>query len=233
MNARSCLRMHPNSGLFTRKRIGRGISAVTICLVAGCASMHRQKNDFAASGVQTAAEEVDAESQDLDLTMRALHEMTDQPAADLRQPFHHFQVALARLTSAAQKTETTGKRMQERNAAYLRSWDQQIAAMDYQRVREVSQSRRTAVAARCDALNQRYEESQAVVGPMIVYLNDIERALRTDLTTDGIASLQDLVHNAEQNALKVQTALSNLTGELTDSSAKMASIRVQNSPTGR
>ncbi len=87
-------------------------SILAIMLLAGCASMHRQKNDFAASGVQTAAQEVDVESRTLDLTMRALHELTDQPPAELRQPFPHFQAALAWLTTAARRTEATGKRMQ-------------------------------------------------------------------------------------------------------------------------
>ncbi len=105
--------------------------------------------------------------------------------------------------------------------------------MDYQRVREVSQSRRTEVATRCEALNRRYEECQTAVEPLISYLGDIQRAAGTDLTMGGLASLQDLARNAEQNAAKVQTALTALTGALTDSSAQMASIAVQTPPAAR
>lgn len=195
--------------------------------------MPHTQNDAAAASLQNAAQEVDIESKDLDLTMRALHELTDQPGPDLRPPYQHFTVALARLTSAARRTEATGVRMREKNAAYLRSWDKQLAQMDYEHVRDVSQARRAEVSKHCDALNQRYQESQAVVEPLIAYLQDLQRAFGTDLTLDGLSSLKGVISNAEQNAAKLQTALTDLTAELTDSGARMASIVVAEQPPAR
>jgi hypothetical protein len=224
MNAQNQSKTGLNSGSF--------LLCVAVVLLVGCSSLNRRQNDIAASGMQTAAEEVDAEGRCLELTLGALRELVNQPGPDLKQPFHHFSVALDRLTSAARRTENTGRRMQARNAAYLSSWDKQLAAMEYAHVREVSQARRTEVSARCDALNQRYQENQSAVEPLISYLYDIRKALEADLTANGLDALKSVVQNADQNAAKVQTALAALTTELTNSGTRMASIVTPNQPEG-
>jgi len=99
--------------------------------------------------------------------------------------------------------------------------------MDYQHVRELSQTRKTEVSNRFEAVKHRYEDSQAVVQPLVSYLEDLRRALSADLTSDGLASMKAVVGNAEQNAAKVQTALAALTTELTNSSSKLASVGAQ------
>jgi hypothetical protein len=55
-------------------------------------------------------------------------------------------------------------------------------------------------------------------------LLDIRKALSTDLTPSGFDSLKGIVQNADDSVAKVQTALEALTAELTNSSARMASV---------
>jgi hypothetical protein len=75
-----------------------------------------------------------------------------------------------------------------------------------------------------NTVNQRYRENQAVIEPLISYLQDIRTALSTDLTQGGLNSVKQLVDNAEQNAHKVQAALARLTTDLSTSRTEMSSV---------
>jgi hypothetical protein len=201
--------------------------AAAVCFAVSCASKGYQKGDIAAASMQKASTEVQAEQRALDGTVAALGELVNAPAGDLSIPFKRYSNALDHLIAAAHRTETTGKTMESKNAAYVEAWDRQLKSIDYQHVRELSEARRTEVTNRVDAINRRYQESQAVVQPLIAYFEDIRKALSTDLTPAGLQSMKEVVQNANNNVAKVQTALDGLSTELTDSSAKMSSIAYQ------
>ena len=112
---------------------------------------------------------------------------------------------------SAERTQNTQKVMAQKSAAYFQAWDRQLQTIEYQHIRDLSDARRTEVTNRVDAINRRYQESQAAVQPLIKYLEDIREALSTDLTPAGIDSMKNVVQNANDNIAKVQTALDALT----------------------
>ena len=201
--------------------------AIITSVLAGCAGPGYKKGNAAAIGVQNAAAQVQAERRSLDLTVGALHDLVNEPNGDLRQPYRHYCDSLNRFVAEARRTDDSGRRMAQRDDAYLRAWDQDSASIEYQHVRDLSQTRKTEVASQFDAVHRRYDESQAAVQPLIAYLEDIRKALGADLTPAGVASLKDVVQNAETNAAKVQTALAGLTTALNDSGASMSSLAFQ------
>jgi len=198
--------------------------AGAVCLVSGCVSNGYQKGDVAAASMQKAATEVQAEQRALDGTVAALGELMNAQGGDLSIPFKRYSYSLDRLIAAAHRTETTGKTMEVKNAAYVDAWDRQLQSIDYQHIRDLSEARRTEVTNRMETVSRRYRESQATVQPLISYFEDIRKALSTDLTPAGLESLKEIVTNANNNVAKVQTALDALSTELADSSVKMSSI---------
>jgi hypothetical protein len=112
----------------------------------------------------------------------------------------------------------------KKSAEYFQNWDKETSEIKYEAVRDQSVSRKTQVSNEFNTVNQRYRENQAVIEPLISYLQDIRTALGTDLTIGGIQSVKPLADNAEQNARKVQTALARLTDELSASGARMSSV---------
>jgi hypothetical protein len=198
--------------------------AGAVCLVSGCASTGYEKGDVAAASMQNAATEVQAEQRALDGTVAALGELMNAQGGDLSMPFKQYSYSLDRLIAAAHRTETTGKKMEVKNAEYVDAWDRQLQSIDYQHIRDLSEARRTEVTNRMETISRRYHESQAAVQPLISYFEDIRKALSIDLTPAGLDSLKEVVTNANNNVAKVQTALAALSTELTDSSAKMSSL---------
>ncbi len=202
-------------------------AAVVMSLFNACTSTGYQKGDVAATSMQRAAVEVQLEGRAMDQTVAALSDLVAQTNGDLTGPYKRYSHSLDQLIASAQKTESTGRKMEEKNAAYLAEWDKQLAAIDYGHIQEISAARRTAVTNSLDAIQRRYQESQAAVQPLISYLLDIRRALSADLTTAGLDSLKGVAKNANDNVAKVQTALDALTNELTTSSAGLSSVAYQ------
>ena len=201
-------------------------AVVAMSVLAGCASAGYQKADVAAVSMQQAATEVQLEGRAMDNTMACLSALMDS-TGDLRSPYKRFTKSLDHFVSTAQRTDNTGRRMQEKNVQYFQAWDQQLQSIDYEHIRELSEARKAEVTNRVEAVTHRYQESQAAVQPLITYLQDIRKALNTDLTPGGLESLKGIVKNANDNAAKVQVALEALTAELTNSSSRMASVVTQ------
>jgi hypothetical protein len=219
-----------NSGLVRQLLRVSSLILMLACLF-GCTSTPKRKTDAAATSMQTASAEVRAESRALDTTLISLRALLDRPSGDLKEPFHQYSAALDHFVSSAQRTQATGQRMAEKNAEYFQAWDKQLATIDFEHIRNLSESRRTEVTNRFEEVHRRYVESQDVVQPLISYFQDIRKALETDLTPDGLAAMRGVAQNAETNSVKVQTALATLATELRESGARMSSLVFQNPQT--
>ncbi|HZR20174.1 MAG TPA: DUF2959 family protein [Verrucomicrobiae bacterium] len=217
--------------VFSPASLLRWISVYGLALVlgieAGCTSTGYQRGDVAAVSMQRAASEVQTQERAMDQTMAALRDLVNQPQGDLRIAFKRYSKALDRLIASTERTETTGKTMEAKNAAYVAEWDRQLQAIDFGHIHELSEARRNEVTNRMDAIERRYHDSQEAMVPLITYLLDIRRALSIDLTTAGLESMKGVVQNANDNVAKVQMALDSLTTELTTSSARMSSMAYQ------
>jgi hypothetical protein len=214
-------------------KAGRVLPAATLALAllcaAGCRTTGYKKSDVAARSFQKAAMEVQAETREIEATLEALNDLVNSPEADLKPQFERFSKALERLTEAAEQTDGTRQRMEEKSIEYLAVWDEKVAGIHYGKVREQTDARRAEVTNRFHTVNERYVEAQGVVWPLITYFNDIRTALSVDLTTAGLNSVKEIVSNAGENARKVQTALGRLSDELTTSGAALSSIVMRDS----
>lgn len=201
---------------------------VALCL-AGCASSSYKKADAASSSLQKAATEINTQNRAIDATMGALDDLVNKPAPDLRPQFTRFDATLDWLIDSSKRAEKAADNANKKSEDYFQSWDKDLSNINYDAVRDQSVSRKTEVSNELNAVNERYRQNQAVVEPLISYLRDIRTSLGVDLTAGGIASVKPLVENAQQNARKVQTALLQLSDDLTASGTRMSSLVTQDS----
>jgi len=202
-------------------------SALAAAWLTGCSSTGYQKSDAAAGSMEMAAAEVQAENRAMEATLAALDDLIHKPSADLKPQFERFGAALDRLMEAEKRNEKSADRIGRTSAAYFETWDRELASINYGRIRSENVSRKTQVSGQFNTVNRRYRETQAVVQPLLVYLQDIRTALSADLTAGGIAANKDFADNADKNARKVQTALERLADDLADSGMRMSSIVAQ------
>lgn len=209
---------------------------LALCIIAfacfvGCRTSTYKRGEAAAQSLQNAATEVQIQSQQLSLTMSSLEDLVNKPGADLRPQFTQFSRNVDCLEASARRNDKAAEAALKKNALYLASWDLQITNMNYEVVRSRSEARRAEVGERFKSVHSHYREARTAMQPLLTYLKDIRRALGSDLTRGGLQSVKPIVANARDNAQKVQTSLSKLTSELTDSSASMSSATFQ-SPSG-
>lgn len=206
------------------RKCALAMACLAAVALSGCNSPGYRKSDAVALSMKSAAMEVQVESQQLQQTMGSLNKLVNQPEGDLRISFKEYSASLDRLKASAGRTQATGRRMAQKGVEYFQAWDKQLQEIDYQHVRDLSSARRTEVTNRFTTIEQRYQESQAAVDPLITYLQDIRTALNTDLTPAGVESLKGVVQNADSSADKLRTALQALTVELVNSSTRFASV---------
>jgi len=198
----------------------------TAVVLVGCQGPGYQKSDSVALNSQTAATLVQGELRDLELATNTLHELVNQPAADAKPQFVRFSQAVDRLSASSKSAAERVKSVARNRAGYFEVWDKEILTLKDEEVRRRSQARREEAGKQFTATVRQSLEAQDSVQPVIGYLSDIRKALSTDLTRNGLASMQPLLPRAGELAGKAQTELNKLAVELDALSARMASYRV-------
>jgi hypothetical protein len=197
--------------------------AIGAMLASGCHSARYKRGDFTAAKFQNAAQALQSESEALDATIHSLNELVTNPATDLNPQFESYNANLNTLVRSVEATDRAIVKLRQQSDEYFAAWDAEISAMNYEAVRNQSASRKSEVSSQVLSICQRYEEAQNVVKPLINYFQDIQKALGTDLTTAGLMATRNIVANASENTRRIQTALAQLTSEMSASGIQLSS----------
>ena len=207
----------------------RVLAAAAIALagfwLAGCSTHVYKRGDRAAAAAQEAATQVETESQALAGTMATLNDLVDKPGPDLRPQFESFNAALDSLGAALKRGEVTRNHLVRSNTTFLAAWDKQLTTITNAEVRSRSEARKTEVSNQFDAAHKRCLQAQDALRSLIGYLQDIRKALSTDLTPGGLKTAKGLVGNANTTASKVQADLGQASADLKALSVGMSSAR--------
>ena len=206
----------------THVLLAAALALAVVCL-AGCHTTVYQQGDRAAGSSRTAAAEVQTQSQAIEATITALSNLVYQPAADLRPQFQSFSTALDRLVAAAKHGGVTGSHLVRSNSAYFDAWNAQLTTITNADVRSRNEARRGDVINQFNAALKQYTEAQGALGSLVDYLQDIRRALSTDLTAGGVEAVKPLVSTGSANASKVQSGLTQSRANLSALSTAMSS----------
>jgi len=193
--------------------------------LAGCSTTVYKQGDRAADSAQAAAIQAQTESQALAGTMATLNNLVDKPAPDLRLPFQSFSASMEGLVATLKQGGVCGDHLVRSNAIFLASWSKDLTTITNADVRSRSEARRTEVSKQIDAATARYKQAQDALRSLVDYLQDIRRALSTDLTQGGVEAVKPLVGNANATTSKVQDALTQASTALTSLSTQMSSAR--------
>jgi hypothetical protein len=199
-----------------------------VLTLAGCSTTAYHKGDSASASMHQTSLAVQDENRSINATMGALKDLTSASQGDLKPKFQHFSTSLDNTIASCKRADDAARTMQSKCAAYFDAWSKELPLINYQAIRETSGARKDEVRARYDGLNHRFQDTQAVVQPLVAYLKDIRTSLSTDLTTGGIQSLAGSLAKADENATKVQTNLTQLASDLSSSSTEMSSLEVPN-----
>lgn len=206
-------------------RTGRALlPALCSAWLVGCAPTSYHQSHSAVKSIDVASAQLQTEIRSLNAAEAALSDLANNPAADLRPQLTRFSHSLDQLIVTAERTDAIGQEMARENKQYFDMWKAQIATLHFDSIRERSDSRRADVTNRFEKVSQRYLDTQAVVRPVIAYLEDLRTALQTDMTSAGLEALKPTLVNANENMNKVKLGLGQLAAGMANPDAIMNSV---------
>jgi len=190
------------------------VIAAVVGLFAGCSSpTGYQKGAQAGAAMNTAAASITRTSDQVDRTLTALNDLVDHPQADLTGQFRTFTTELNTLESMARQVSTEAEAMKSKGAAYFDRWNQELATIQNEDIRNRSESRQKEVSARFQAIAADYSKAEADFQPFLSDLRDVQRFLATDLTSGGIAAVKKFAVKANEDAVPLRKSLAALAEE--------------------
>lgn len=186
------------------------VLAGVLLLHAGCASSGYEKAGKTSTTLQETARGIDHSLMPLDKAVATLSDLVNNPHPDVTPQFKKYSEAVSKLESLADDVRTRATAMREQGAAYFKVWDQELAKIQNEDIHSRSMERKNAVAARFDKVRFSYTQASTEFAPFMADLKDIRRALATDLTSGGIASVKDLASKAHSKVPPLRASLIDL-----------------------
>jgi hypothetical protein len=182
-------------------------------LVAGCVSSGYEKAGNTSTSLREEAQSIDNALGPLDAVVTALSDLVTNPAPDITPQFKKFSAAVSDLESLANEVSSRDAAMREQGAAYFQKWDEELPKIQNDDIQTRSLDRKNTVAARFEKVRLSYARTTANFAPFMSDLKDIRRALATDLTAGGLASVKGLASNANDKVLPLRESLISLSTE--------------------
>ena len=198
-----------------------------VALVAvGCSSTPEVKGGAVAKTVTAAAADMDKASAQIASTLTALDALVKNPGPDLKPQYEAFSKHLGELESSAKDLAETTAKMQDNAREYFAGWDEQLAAVRNEDIREDSADRRSEVEAGLKKIQEQYAKVREDFNPLLQDLADIRTALSTDLTMAGLKNVKGPIGDAADDADDVKKGLA----ELAESFRKLGTKLSQSGP---
>jgi chromosome segregation ATPase len=194
----------------------------TLALTTACKSSTGDKGAAAGKSIEQAASEVERGITQLDATVAALKNLVEQPAPDLGPQFKAYTKSLAQLESIAKSVASISAKMDSKGKEYFTKWDEQIAAIQNEAIRERSSERRQAVEASFQKIQNEYAEARDEFKPLLADLQDIRTVLETDLTMEGLAAFKGDVKDIAKKSEPVKESLTELAKSFRDLGVKLS-----------
>lgn len=201
------------------------ISRLAFALVATfplVACQSSDKGDASSKDVSAAATQIDAGIQDLDRTLKMLHDMVDRPSSDLTAQRKAFEGALSDFESSAKEIIEDAAETKAQGQAYLAEWDQKIAAITDEDMRERSADRREDIQDAFDDAQKEFTDSRETLDRLLGSLRDVSSALKVDTTMGGIGVVKPKMKKIDNDAEDVREDLVDLAERYRKLSATMS-----------
>lgn len=184
--------------------------SLSIALVPACKSDTYESGAVTGQTIREAADGIDRGIQSLDATVLSLQDLAEKPAPDLAPQYKAFSKNLDSLEHHANQVRDLATKMETEGKAYFAKWDQQIAAIANEDIRERSQDRRAKVDEAFEEVRKHYAEAREEFKPLMADLKDVRNALGADLTFEGVEAVKKTAGKLKSRAEDVKETLTEL-----------------------
>ncbi len=192
------------------------VATASLIAGAGCASKSYDKGSSASVAVQSSASQVAVLSTKVTDTLGALNGLAFKPEGDLRSQFDKFNSAVKSLQTAASDLDAKVTAMQGQGQAYLDNWNNQLAAIGSEDIRNLSAERKATVTTNLTAAVDSYEITKGALQPFLLDLRDIQTYLNNDLTASGVTAIKATVAKTKTDAVPLRDSIKKLRSDFSE-----------------
>jgi hypothetical protein len=181
------------------------VAAMSFGFLSGCASSSASlgKGARAADGLVDSANLIREGMSRIDSTLGSMRALRTMTGGELPGLYSKYTKDLDSLESVAGRVASTNKKMMSEGKRYFDKWEEQIASMNNEEIRNRSTKRQAEVRKALDDVAKGYTKVSDEYSGLISDLRDIRISLKTDLTTDGVRSLSGPMERAEKSGQRV------------------------------
>jgi hypothetical protein len=220
--------MHYQRSLAMRELIlGRSLVAFALFgltfLAGGCAS-----GDGRTDASQKAVDSLRGTRQELARAKGEVHQANgalDKLAAggNVAQSYQQYTRAVADVKAAGDRARARAQDMRARGREYVANWQKEIDQISSPELKAGAVSRRTAVKHSYDEIVASAQSAGDAYKPYLRNLQDIQRALASDLTPGGVDAAKPAMTKAKAEGETLEQRIDALIGQLDGVSGSMSS----------
>lgn len=153
-------------------------------------------------------------SEQLRSTLNALNALTKQTKGDLNPAYKSFSAQVDKTQTAAAETRKRAEWMGGDGRKYFEVWQNTVNGIANESLRKKAQKRLTAVQESYGKVESKLGLAGQKFAPFLADLEDIRKALATDVTAGGVKSIRGTVKSANWNYQYVNSAITDARKEM-------------------
>jgi predicted nucleic acid-binding Zn-ribbon protein len=201
--------------------------AGTAGFLTGCkAPANYKQADKTGAGIADFRAEVTNVKRDVDGALKALDQIAITANTDPRAAFERYSKHVKSLEESAVKARKRGKDIREKGQAYFTEWEQQLAQLKNEEVRQLAEKRKAKLRDTFDSIRQVAEPLNTKFDAWMSDLKDLQTYLGNDLTVAGVDAAKTLFAKTQAEGKDVQKSLDTLISELNTIAAALTPAKV-------
>lgn len=186
---------------------------LTIGLASFLSAAQASQEELAKSIRDTHVETIGT-SEQLRSTLNALNALTKQTKGDLNPAYKSFSTQVDKTQTAAAETRKRAEWMGGDGRKYFEVWQNTINGISNESLRKKAQKRLSAVQESYGKVESKLGLAGQKFAPFLADLEDIRKALATDVTAGGVKSIRGTVKSANWNYQYVNSAITDARKEM-------------------
>lgn len=157
----------------------------------------------------------------LDAIGASLDELTKPGQADMKRAFNLFSDNASKIKKMEKDFAKHAAEMEASGKAYFDAWEKDSQKYDNPDIQKRSEERRTALGSTYDKIAENNMGVKQAFQRYVSDVNEIERFLSNDLTTDGINSITSTANKVVANGNQLKNELQKLQSVIEDARREM------------
>jgi len=197
---------------------------IAAVITAGCATTGYKSAEKSTLSMEKTKQELVEAKYQTTATFTALDNLLNAKSGDLLPLQKEFAKEVRGFQKLAEDTRPKAVKMRDQSQAYFANWANEINLIGDPTLKAQSSSRRDAAMKSYAGIEKDMTAIRDAYWPIFHTLDDINKAITTDLTPAGINTVRSTAASARQNAVALQKMIDEAVKSINSAAGKLAPV---------